>query len=110
MKKLLILGLLVIPTLTFAGNKLGEPHGSYYVGKGDFKRTPPPKFDAPWHIGDPIRIDDPSPRHWGDGIEHPPHHHEHHGHHNHDHIFPLCSCIGIDHIPFDRLKIHQLQD
>jgi hypothetical protein len=67
--------------------------------KGELKRTPPPKVDGPWRI-DPIRITD----HWGDGIEHPPHHRYH------EHIHPLCSCIGTVHIPLDKLRIYQPQE
>jgi hypothetical protein len=39
-------------------------------------------------------------------IDHPPIWHGWH----HGHIHPVCSCIGIDHIPLDRLRIYEPQE
>jgi hypothetical protein len=94
MKKILIAILLLVPSIAFAGSDLKispqhKPEGPWHIG------DPIKINDPPWHIGDPIKINDP-PIHWGDGVEHPirlP-----------DHPKPLCSCIGNIHIPLKEIR------
>jgi hypothetical protein len=68
----------------------------------------------------PVHVESPRVVGWGDGVEHPSHQgpfehgptpidHPPGWHHHRGHPEPLCSCVGIDHVPVDRFKVYQPQ-